>query len=600
MKVVRFLFKIKQNSYLKFLLLTTALISTPSVIGSVNVEASTQDIYIIAPTKQVAVTNSLTHDSNGNPYGIGSEHGATPEESAKAWQYLNEQWEKSRNSSGGIYTVDSQGNWSADEGKTTTAPTTTKKTQQETITINGTFYNDFSADQYWAKDMKWMIDNGYITGYVNQKHPTTGKRGSWLNPGGQLTESQMLTVLLRYALGETGFKKMQKEVPNPKNNWSYNLYYGAEKAGIVTKGSTKTTTYANKQVTRGQLAQALVSMHYGKPVTLNEAVKFMFDNKITGGTDATKGATLENFAPNTKLSRAHISVFLKKYHDVKASGSVKDVTLGKDTSQNTGANTAPVESVSSGNGKDSNIYSLVAKKTKTADVVGSKIKTKFGERAYGAKTQADYDATMKIVEKEFKDGKLNLDGVSKFTDQEKQIFNDYFFKGKTAIKDKRDSQYRTQYNQKLLGLENTYGSFKGEVQTVDDVQELSSLVELFQRPTAVHADLSLDLRGIDPISAYDLLVKGQWDCTSGAYYMNAVLDQMGIDSFVLESPARAHAFSVVMLYGDWYVYDNGTFLNGFVKLSPEFLFEGDNFNYAPNAGLEALPTFMQKLYKPHN
>src|SRR5690606_15391732 len=196
------------------------------------------------------------------------------------------------------------------------------------------------------------IDKGYITGYINQKHPTTGKQGSWLNPGGQLTESQMLSVLLRYELGVTGFKQMQKDVPNPKDNWSYNLYYSAEKAGIVTKGSTKTTSYANKQVTRGQLAQALVSMHYGKPVSLNEAVKFMFDNKITGGTNATKGETLENFAPNTKLSRAHISVFLKKYHDVKASGNVKDVTVGKDTTQNNGGTTKPVDSVSNNNGKD--------------------------------------------------------------------------------------------------------------------------------------------------------------------------------------------------------------------------------------------------------
>ena len=554
--------------------------------------ASATNIAPDASSEKVAMTSSGL--SNDDGYTIGGE-GASQEDHEAAWDAI---YERMEGNGGAVYTQDSQGDWTGKEVKTTKESTPTKTIQE----ANDTIYNDFQPSQYWAKDMKWMIDKGYITGYVNQKHPTTGKHGSWLNPGGQLTESQMLSVLLRYNLGVSGFKQMQKETPNPKNNWSYNLYLGAEKIGMVTKGSKANTDFAGKQVTRGQLAQALVSMHYGKSVSLKEAVDFMYANKITGGTDATKGETLDNFAPNSKLSRAHISTFLKRFHDVKASGNVKDVQINpvKDTIKNPGVTKPPSDSVSNNNGKDTNIYSLVPKAKKTDDVVGKKINTKFGERSYGAKTQAEYDATMKIVEKEFKDGKLDLGKVIKPTELELKTLEDYFFNGKTATKDKRDPNYRTNYNQLLLGAEESFGAFKGKVKTTDELKSIKAILEVSRRASTVHADHSINLKGVDPVSAYDLVVKGLWDCTSDAYYTNAILDQLGIDSFVLESPGRIHAFTVMKLYGDWYVYDSGTFVQGFVKMSPEFLVAGDNFNYAPNGGLDSLPSFLQKIYRAHN
>lgn len=553
------------------------------------------------PPKKVAGVTSVTLDSDGKPYGLGGTDTVTPEQHAKAKQDSADR-AKAFKENAGAYVQDSKGNWSLQENKTS-QPTAPKTTTASAKVANKTIYNDFDSKQYWANDMLWLVNNGYLTGYINQKHPTTGKQGTWLNPNGDLTESQMLSVLLRYDLGLKGYEQMKKDIPNPKNNWSYNHYVTAEKIGMMTKGSSKDGSYAGKQVTRGQLAQALVSMHYGQDVTLNEAIKFMFDNKITTGTNPSKGATVENFGPNTKLSRAHISAFLKRFHDVKASGNVKDVALsgGKDTVKNPPVTPKPNDAVSNNNGKDSNIYSLVPKAQKTDDVVGKTIKTKFGERSYGAKNQSEYDQTMAIVEEEASRGELDFEGLRKFTDIDKQVWNDYFFNGKTAITDKRDPSYRTQYNQKLVGVTNNFGVFKGKVKTFEELNTLASLMDSFARPSSIYANHSLDIDGKnDPVSAYDIVIKGLYDCTSEAYYINAMLDQSGIDSIVIESPGRVHAFVGIKLYEDWYVWDNKSAINGFVKLTPDFLKKGDRIEYAPNGGKESLPSFVQSIYTPKN
>lgn len=502
-----------------------------------------------------------------------------------------------------IYKPNADGTWTAetDPGVKPTTKTETPKTTQTVKAPNKTIYSDFDSSQYWSNDMIWLIDKGYITGYINQKHPTTGKHGTWLNPNGKLTESQMLSVLLRYNLGLDGYAKMNKDIPNPKNNWSYNHYVTADKIGMMTKGSPKDGSYATKQVTRGQLAQALVSMHYGQDVTLSEAVQFMFDNKLTSGTVASNGATMANFAPESKLSRAHISAFVKRFHDVKASGSIKEIPrlAGKEPVKNPPVTPKPSDSVSDNNGKDKNIYSLVPKTTKTPDVVGSKITTKFGERAYGAKNQAEYDATMKIVEKEMKDGELKFEGLRTFKDIELQAVQDYFFNGKTAIKDKKNPDYRTSSNQLLLGVEKSYGAFKDKVSTIEDIQTIMSITDLQARPSTVHANHALDNSTIDAVSAYDLVVRGLLDCDSEAYYNSAVFDQLGVETFVIESPTRVHTFVAFKLFDEWFVYDTQA-TSGYLKLTPDFIKPADRISYAPNGGTESLPTFLQKIYNPKN
>ncbi|CAM5195171.1 hypothetical protein UACE39S_00195 [Ureibacillus acetophenoni] len=68
--------------------------------------------------------------------------------------------------------------------------------------------------------------------------PATGKHGNWLNPGGKLTEAQMLSILLRYELGIDGYERMKETIPNIQGKPSHNHYVQAEIMGIMTKGST--------------------------------------------------------------------------------------------------------------------------------------------------------------------------------------------------------------------------------------------------------------------------------------------------------------------------------------------------------------------------
>lgn len=452
-------------------------------------------------------------------------------------------------------------------------------------------YDDFDPNEYWADNVLWMIDHGYFSGYINQKHPITGQYGTWLNPYGNLTESQMLSVLLRYEIGIEDYENLLKSVQSPSNFWSYPLYIKAQEFGIMTKGSPSDNSYQNQQVTRGQLAQALVSMHYGQQVSITEAIQFMFDNGISIGIDPSKGATIENFAPNEKLARAHIAAFLKRYDDVKIQGTIIDIPrfTNRNESDEEWPKTTPDSSQNS--------------KLEHLNVVENQIKTKFGERSYGSKTQVEYDAIIEIVEREHENGFYNLEGRVQFGEVQKQAVEDFFFRGKTAIKDKNNPEYLTQYNQMLLGIEEIYGAFKGKVTSVDDVENLASLTNLFERYRVHinHDAYEHSNYGHDPVSAYDLVVKGLLDSTSEAYYNSAMLDQVGIDSFVLHSPERLHDFLVVNLYGNWYIKDNySKALMRYVQLTPNFLMKKDQILYAPNVGIDALPKFLQDIYNPVN
>ncbi|GLC88019.1 CAP domain-containing protein [Lysinibacillus piscis] len=195
----------------------------------------------------------------------------------------------------------------------------------EAATVIGN-YNDFDTTAHWAQDMKWAINHGLISGYANQKHPTTPSLGigNWINPYGNLTEYQLLAILLRYKDKASYDKEKLALQHETASNYAYIEYYLAKQYGIMTKGSVTNTKPASETVTRGQMAQALASMYYGRAVTLQQAVNFMYDNGLSTGVNPAKGHTFENFGADTKLTRAHIVTFLSRY-DQKAGQIAKDV-----------------------------------------------------------------------------------------------------------------------------------------------------------------------------------------------------------------------------------------------------------------------------------
>lgn len=168
-------------------------------------------------------------------------------------------------------------------------------------------FADYNANQYWAEDFKWAVNIGIISGYLNVKNPSTGKYENLLKPYTNLTENQMLTILFRY------FKPSELASTKANTTW-----YGDKNYQLATKYSlpvlgantASKQVIAGKDITRGNFARILASMHYGKTLSQSEAIKFLRDNGLT----TTK--TNEEFKPNDSLTRAHAVAFFHRYEQI--------------------------------------------------------------------------------------------------------------------------------------------------------------------------------------------------------------------------------------------------------------------------------------------
>lgn len=168
-------------------------------------------------------------------------------------------------------------------------------------------FADYNANQYWAEDFKWAVNIGIISGYLNVKNPSTGKYENLLKPYTNLTENQMLTILFRY------FKPSELASTKANTTW-----YGDKNYQLATKYSlpvlgantASKQAIAGKDITRGNFARILASMHYGKTLSQSEAIKFLRDNGLT----TTK--TNEEFKPNDSLTRAHAVAFFHRYEQI--------------------------------------------------------------------------------------------------------------------------------------------------------------------------------------------------------------------------------------------------------------------------------------------
>ncbi|BBW98756.1 stalk domain-containing protein [Geobacillus subterraneus] len=243
--------------------------------------------------------------------------------------------------------------WSFTTGSGTSTPTTPPK---QTPSKPKVVYADYKDGQYWSEAMLWAIDKGYITGYMNVKNQKTGKVENLLKPMDTLTEGQFLTILFRYLYPDELKNTKPKD---PKFDLSV-VYQMAEKYKLPTKANFKNRADAYKPISRGTMAQILASAHYKKVVTEKDAVKFMYDAKITSGYPDKNGKypkTYESFGVKENLLRAHIAVFLKNY-DTYLQNNKKQVVNGN-----------------------------------TVD---------YGEHTYASKNQAEYNKVMEIVRNELK------------------------------------------------------------------------------------------------------------------------------------------------------------------------------------------------------
>ncbi|WP_068984153.1 SH3 domain-containing protein [Lysinibacillus xylanilyticus] len=168
-------------------------------------------------------------------------------------------------------------------------------------------FADYNVNQYWAEDFKWAVNIGIISGYPNVKNSSTGKYENLLKPYNNLTENQMLSILFRY------FKPSELASTIANTSWYGDVNYQlATKYSLPVLGANTASkqAIAGKDITRGNFARILASMHYGKTVSQSEAIKFLRDNGLT----TTK--TNEEFKPNDSLARAHTVAFFHRYEQI--------------------------------------------------------------------------------------------------------------------------------------------------------------------------------------------------------------------------------------------------------------------------------------------
>jgi hypothetical protein len=198
-------------------------------------------------------------------------------------------------------------------------------------------YNDYQSGQYWSEDMLWNIENGYIQGYLNSNHPSSGALGNWLDPYGELKEAQMITILLRYFKGD----ELKSTVAIDSSYWASTAYQLAKKYSLPTKASLSNRYGAFSVTTRGALAQNLATLHFGKNVTMQQAVQFMYDSGISTGYADESGnypRTYDSYKVNQPLKRAHIVSFIKRYDDYAKSKNEVPSTGGSTPSTETPTN----------------------------------------------------------------------------------------------------------------------------------------------------------------------------------------------------------------------------------------------------------------------
>ncbi|MFD1736941.1 hypothetical protein ACFSCX_10240 [Bacillus salitolerans] len=392
-------------------------------------------------------------------------------------------------------------------------------------------YDDYQTGQYWSEDMLWAIDKGIISGYINAKHPTTGQLGNWLNPYGSLTEAQLLTMLFRYAKKE---ELETTEATNP-NFWASVPYQIAKRYSLPTIGSLENTAPASAETTRGTMARILATLYFERPVTIHQAVQFMYDAGLSNGYADSTGnypKTFHSYSPEKVLNRAQIVTFIKKYHDFLA----------------TGKNLTPKKEV----------------------VIG--IAVDYGRHTYGSLNQQEFDAVISIVNEAIK----NIYEVELHSDYH-EYFAEYFNGERYAgnIRDAIEPQDR--------GL----ASAGARLGALSDAGVLSDEMERAYRTALIAHSVLANTGAQDPgdglpDSAYDALFRKQADCDTDANIYSAVFDAMGYNTAIIAG--NNHATVFVEVSGSWFRLSGSTFekanfkasmANGYVKISPT---NGDSIN----------------------
>ena len=190
-------------------------------------------------------------------------------------------------------------------GTQPSTPTTPVKPPTADFSAYDKRFADFDPKAWWAGDMVWAVERGYISGYGKVLNPKTKKYEEHLKPGNQLTEAHFLMIMFRYMI------PYEYESTKATTNWTYNVPYQLAKRHnlptLANESSTTKKNLATQGIRRGKLAQILVSMTEREQVTEATAINYLIKNKITSA------KTVKEYNANQILTRAQVSAFFQRH-----------------------------------------------------------------------------------------------------------------------------------------------------------------------------------------------------------------------------------------------------------------------------------------------
>ncbi|PSL41255.1 hypothetical protein B0H94_1201 [Salsuginibacillus halophilus] len=420
--------------------------------------------------------------------------------------------------------------------------------------VNPHSYEDFSEGEYWSDDIVWAMENDLISGY--DLHPQTQQQGDWLYPEGDLSEGEMLTIMMRN-LDRDELSGYTSSV----NHWSGNAYGMAYDNGI----SRHEFKNPEQTVTRGDLARAMVSMYKDRPAYLEEAVDWMYEDDITNGmTDSSGDApkTYDSFGVDLELERGQISSFMKRYNDFLEEDRSKANSEGIHHSEYQSDYAFKLnDNLEEKGGQVVGVTVTGRNEINTGIPQDEPIETRHGTHTYGSATQAEYDQVMDIVE----DFIYNLEdhrGVSMYDDERNLggIYSDHFDKrletGKDHVelsdKSDRDNQIG---NQSADSLFSSFDEFGFDLNNYDDYKKAETIFYLRNMLSSIPGGDAESVSMQDGYySAYHQVVEGKTDCQTSSYVKMALFDSFGFNTAMLAT--ATHAMPFVEINGEWYNMHN--------------------------------------------
>lgn len=188
-----------------------------------------------------------------------------------------------------------------------------KKTTYFIVTIVSALSILFSSTQTHAatqvfKDVPITHPSSEAIQWAASKKLVGGYEDGTFRPSALLTEAQFVAILTRYyaVFQEEALRYGQLD----QSMWSNSLYEALARYKVPLLGYEE-KMYRNQPLKRGLLAQVLAYVN-GQSSTLENAIQYMFNEKITTGQTAESTTLLEKYGVQNHLTRAQAVVFFHR------------------------------------------------------------------------------------------------------------------------------------------------------------------------------------------------------------------------------------------------------------------------------------------------